>query len=67
MPRMSLELSDELSQFLQEMADENQSSKSAILRKAIVLMMAAQEAQKEGFKFGVAERGTQLRTEIIGL
>ena len=67
MPRMNFELSDELSRLLQEMADENQSSKSVILRKAIVLMMAAQEAKREGFKFGVAERGTQLRTEIIGL
>jgi predicted transcriptional regulator len=62
-----LELSAELNQKLEEMAVRSHVSKSDVLRRAIALMEVALQAKAEGKKFGIANKGQELATEIVGL
>jgi predicted transcriptional regulator len=65
--RVSLEMSEELNQKLEEMADLTHNSKSELLRKAIALMELAIDAKRAGKKFGIAEKDQILSTEIVGI
>ena len=65
--RLSLAVSPELDNLLQTLADKTGTSKSEVLRKAIVLMEVAVNAKEEGKKFGVAEKDQPLAKEIVGL
>lgn len=65
--RLSLDISPETNSLLEELAEKIGSTKSEVLRKAIVLMQVAVEAKLQGKKFGIAERDQQLATEIVGL
>lgn len=65
--RISLDISTELNEKLQEMARDIHGTKSDVLRKSLALMQVALQATKEGKKIGIAEQGEQLTTEIIGL
>ena len=65
--RLSLDVSSELNKKLEELANETGATKSELLRKAIALMEVAVEAKRRGKKFGIAESGEQLTTEIVGL
>jgi predicted transcriptional regulator len=65
--RLSLEVSNELNQTLEEMAEQTCSSKSELLRKAIALMELAIRAKREGNRFGIATKDQQLATEVVGI
>ncbi|HEV7858499.1 MAG TPA: ribbon-helix-helix domain-containing protein [Pyrinomonadaceae bacterium] len=65
--RLSLDISPELNELLEQLAGWTGSTKSEVLRKAIALMEVAVEAKRQGKKFGIAEKDQQLSTEIIGL
>jgi len=65
--RVSLDISPELNDRLQEMARDMHGTKSDVLRKSLALMLVALQATKDGKKVGIAERSDQLTTEIIGL
>ena len=65
--RLSLELSPQLNDTLEKLAERIQGSKSDVLRKAIAIMELAVRAKEEGKKFGIAERDQTLSTEIIGV
>jgi predicted transcriptional regulator len=67
MVRMSLELSPDVNQTLDRLAERMHTSKSEVLRKAIGLIEVAVEAREQGKEFGIAEKGTPLQTRIIGL
>jgi predicted transcriptional regulator len=64
---LSLDISPELNDLLEQLATRTGGTKSDVLRKAISLMEVAVEAKRQGKKFGIAERDQQLTTEIIGL
>lgn len=50
------------------MAQENEANKSEILRKAMMLYLAAQDGRRRGLKLGLDEPSIQkLETEIVGL
>jgi len=65
--RLSLELSPQANEKLEELAEKIHGSKSDVLRRAIALMEVAVKAREEGNKFGVAAKGQQLATEIVGI
>jgi len=66
--RFNVVLSDDLNRDLDLAAQESETNKSEILRKAITLYLAARDGKRRGLKIGLVEPETQkLETEIIGL
>jgi len=65
--RLSLQVSDELNEALDLMADETGTTKSDVLRRALVLLKSAHDARKEGFRVGFSRDAGKLDREIIGL
>jgi predicted transcriptional regulator len=65
--RLSLDVSPELNDKLEELADKIHGSKSDVLRKAITLMQVAVEGKERGQRLGLANKDQPLATEIIGL
>ena len=65
--RLSLEVSPELNDKLDELSDKIHGSKSDVLRRAVALMDIAVRARDEGHKLGIADRSQPLLTEIIGI
>ena len=66
--RFNLVLSDDLNREIDKVAEESETNKSEILRKALQLYLAAREGKRRGLKLGLVEPATEkLQTEIIGL
>lgn len=66
--RLSLDVSPELNQLLEELARETHSTKSDVLRKAIALMDVAVEAKARGQHLIVSDRAPEgAAMEIIGI
>lgn len=59
---------DDLNSEIDKAAEETETNKSEILRKALQLFLAAREGKLRGLKLGLVEPKTgKLQTEIIGL
>jgi predicted transcriptional regulator len=65
--RLSLDISPEVNQLLEDLADATGGTKSDVLRKAIALMNVAVDAKQRGLKLGLAEKEQTLTTEIVGI
>ena len=66
--RFSVVLSDDLNREIDRVAQEAETNKSEILRKALQLFLAAREGKQRGLKLGLVEpKSEKLQTEIIGL
>ncbi|MGE0151957.1 MAG: ribbon-helix-helix protein, CopG family [Reyranellaceae bacterium] len=66
--RLNVILSDDLNREIDRAAEETETNKSEILRKALQLFLAAREGKQRGLKLGLVEPKTEkLQTEIIGL
>jgi predicted transcriptional regulator len=66
--RFNVVLSDELNREIDKAADETETNKSEILRKALQLFLAARDGKKRGLKVGLVEpKSEKLQTEIVGL
>ncbi len=65
--RLSLDVSPEVNELLEQLASTIGGTKSDVLRKAIALMEVAVDAKQQGKKFGIADKGQTLATEIVGL
>jgi predicted transcriptional regulator len=66
--RFSVVLSDDLNREIDRVAEEAETNKSEILRKALQLFLAAREGKQRGLKLGLVEpKSEKLQTEIIGL
>ena len=65
--RLSLDISRELNDLLEQLAARTGGTKSDVLRKAIALMEVAMDGKRRGLKLGLADKDQQLTTEIIGL
>ncbi|MDQ3816193.1 MAG: ribbon-helix-helix protein, CopG family [Acidobacteriota bacterium] len=65
--RLSLDVSTEMNELLERLADATGGTKSDVLRRAVALMEVLVEAKRQGKKFGIAEKDQPLATEIIGL
>jgi hypothetical protein len=65
--RLSLDVSPELNEALEQLASKLHTTKSDVLRKAIALMEVAVRAKDEHKRFGIAAPNQPLETEIVGL
>jgi len=65
--RLSLDISRELNDLLEQLAARTGGTKSDVLRKAIALMEVAIDGKRRGLKLGLADKDQQLTTEIVGL
>ncbi|MEE9395883.1 MAG: ribbon-helix-helix protein, CopG family [Methylococcales bacterium] len=65
--RMSLDLSKDLYEKLESLADNQHVSKSDILRKALGLMVVATDAKNQHKKLGVFSAEDRLEKEIVGI
>ncbi|HEY4883765.1 MAG TPA: hypothetical protein VII08_09000 [Myxococcales bacterium] len=63
--RLSLDVSKELNEKLEDLADKIGGTKSEVLRRAIALMEVAVDARAAGKRLGIAEKGQPLSTEIV--
>lgn len=65
--RLSLTVSPELNERLEQLAVTGHTTKSEVLRKAIALFDVVAEAKTEKKRFGILDQNKQLITEIVGI
>lgn len=66
--KLSVEVSKEVDDALEQLAKDVHGTKSDVLRKGIALLQVAVDAKKQGQKFGVADStGKRLEREIVGI
>jgi putative ubiquitin-RnfH superfamily antitoxin RatB of RatAB toxin-antitoxin module len=65
--RLNLVITKQLDATLGQLATENGTNKSEILRKALALYEVASEAKEQGNRLGIFGKDRQLLTEIVGL
>ena len=65
--RLNLVISKQLDTMLGNLATENGTNKSDILRKALALYEVANEAKERGNRLGIVSKDRELLTEIVGL
>lgn len=65
--RLSFDITPELNDQIEDIADQVGGTKTEVFKKAIALMRVAVDAKRDGKKFGVAEKNQTLATEIVGL
>lgn len=65
--RLSLAVSPELNERLEQLAAAGHTTKSEILRKAIALFDVVAEAKLEKKRFGILDQDKRLVTEIVGI
>lgn len=63
--RFSVDISPDLNQRLESLAEKTHVSKGEILKRGLVLMEAASQARDRGSKIGAAKPDVQLETEFI--
>jgi predicted transcriptional regulator len=65
--RLNVNISDELNARLDTLAAQSGSTKSELLRKAIVLMDLAVTESKQGHKLGILDDKRHVLREIVGV
>jgi Ribbon-helix-helix protein, copG family len=65
--RLTVDVSRQLYDLLERVAEDQGVSKTDVIRRAVALMDAAHQAAKRGRKVGIAKHGEALETEFIGL
>ena len=64
--RLSLDLSPQTNSLLERVVSDHGTTKSDIMRKAIALVLVAEDARREGRSLGVIDANKQLVAEIVG-
>lgn len=65
--RLTLDVTDELNDRLNHLAEQAGGSKSELLRKAIALVEVAVDAKRAGRHVAVVDRNDKVVTTIVGL
>lgn len=65
--RLSLQVSQELNQTLEEIADSTGTNRTDVIRQALALMKIAHTAKRDGRHLGIVSDARKLDTEIVGL
>jgi metal-responsive CopG/Arc/MetJ family transcriptional regulator len=65
--RLNLQVSQELSNVLDEIAESSGGNRTDVIRQALALVKIAHEAKKEGRHLGLVSERSKLDTEIVGL
>ena len=64
MTKVTVEMNDNLSRVLDELADRQDATKAAVIRRALTLMKLIEEQKDEGYKLGLSKNG-ELEKEIL--
>lgn len=65
--RMNLQVSAELNQMLESIAEDTGTNRSDVIRQALALMKVAHEAKRKGKHIGIVSDPQKLDTQIVGL
>jgi metal-responsive CopG/Arc/MetJ family transcriptional regulator len=65
--RLNLQVSAELNQMLETIAEDTGAQRSDVIRQALALMKVAHEARRNGKHIGLVSDPQKLETEIVGL
>lgn len=65
--RLTVDVTDELNERLNSLAEETGGSKSELLRKAIALVEVAVQAKRAGRHVAVVDRDEKVVSTIVGL
>ena len=65
--RLSLQVSQELNQTLEEIAESTGTNRTDVIRQALALMKVAHTAKTQGRHLGIVSDPRKLDTEIVGL
>jgi len=65
--RLTVDVSKELNEILENIAEETGGTKSEVFRKAIALLNVAHSAKRNGKHVGIAGQKQTLETEFVGL
>ena len=66
--RYNVSLSDSLNEELERAAEETETTKSDVFRKALQLYLAARDGKRKGLTIGLVEPESKvMQTEFIGL
>lgn len=65
--RLSLDVSHELNELLDQMAHDTKSSKSDVLRKSIALFEVVIKEKKKNHHLGVFDDNNKIIKEIVGI
>jgi predicted transcriptional regulator len=65
--RLNLQVSAELNDTLETIAEDTGASRSDVIRQALALMKVAHNAKRSGKHLGLANDPKNLDTEIVGL
>ncbi len=65
--RLTVDVSPELNQTLDQLAENAHLTKSEVLRRAIALMKVAAQAHEKGQKLALISQDQQATTEIVGI
>ena len=65
--RLSLQVSQELNQTIEEIAENIGANRTDVIRQALALMKVAHTAKKDGKHLGIVRDASKLDTEIVGL
>lgn len=66
--RFNVVMSDDLNRDLDTAAEQSETTKSDVIRKALQMFLAAREGARRGLKVGLVDPKTdKMQTEFIGL
>lgn len=65
--RLSLQISQELNQMLEEIGETTGANRTDVIRQALALMKVAHTAKTNGRHIGIVSDAQKLDTEIVGL
>lgn len=65
--RLSLDVSPEMYDMLEEMSNKAHSTKSDLMRKSLFLMMIAIREKEQGHYLGIIGKDKKLINEIVGV
>lgn len=65
--RLNLQVSAELNQMLESIAEDTGTQRTDVIRQALALMKVAHEAKRKGKRIGLVSDPAKLETEIVGL
>ncbi len=65
--RLNLQVSADLNDMLERIADDTGSNRSEVIRQALALMKVAHDAKVDGKRLGIVSDPSRLDTEIVGL
>jgi predicted transcriptional regulator len=66
-PRLLMEVSPELVELLDKLAAKSQTTRTEVLRKAIVLLDVSAQEKDRGRKIGIFDENGKLIQEIVGI